>query len=96
MATLCRAYTSEQHAYTAVERLVSAGIAGAEVQVLMGETAHDTREAPIGSYVGTTTGVPPVSWTLDRWAVWPGSKDRCRCRQPRRIPRSSVVRRSGC
>ena len=39
-------------------------------------------------------GVPPLSWTLDRWAVWPGSKDRCPCRQPRRIRLSSAARRS--
>jgi hypothetical protein len=55
MASLCRAYTSEQHAHAAVERLLSAGIAGADVQVLMGETAHDSRDAPVGSYAGTTT-----------------------------------------
>jgi hypothetical protein len=33
-------------------------------------------------------GLPPVSWTPDVWAVWPGGKDQCSCR--RRIPRSSV------
>ena len=27
-------------------------------------------------------GVPPVSWTLDRWAVWPGSEDQCSCLTP--------------
>ncbi len=55
MSTLCRAYTSQQHAHAAVERLLSAGIAGAEVQVLMGETVHDSRDEPIGGYAGTTT-----------------------------------------
>jgi transposase len=41
-------------------------------------------------------GVPPVSWTLDRWAVWPGRKDQCPCRRPRRIRLSSGARPSGC
>jgi hypothetical protein len=48
------------------------------------------------SHMPHRTGVPPVSWTLDRWAVWPGSKDRCPCRQPRRIRLSSAARRSVC
>jgi hypothetical protein len=55
MATLCRAYTSEQDAHAAVERLLFGGVAGAEVQVLMGEAIHDSRDAPVGSYAGTTT-----------------------------------------
>jgi hypothetical protein len=55
MSTLCRAYISQQRAHAAVERLLSAGIAGAEVQVLMGETVHDSRDEPIGGYAGTTT-----------------------------------------
>ena len=55
MATLCRAYTSEPDAHAAVERLLSAGVAGTEVQVLMGEAVHDSRDAPVGSYAGTTT-----------------------------------------
>ena len=65
MATLCRAYTSQPHAHAAVERLLPAGIAGAEVQVLMGETAHDWRDAPVGSYAGTTGahGELVGSWT---------------------------------
>ena len=37
------------------------------------------------------TGVPPVSWTLDRWAVWSGMEDQCSCL--RRIRWSSAVRR---
>ena len=55
MATLCRAYTSEQDAHTAVERLLSSGVDGAEVQVLIGEVVRDSRDAPVGSYAGTTT-----------------------------------------
>jgi len=55
MATLCRAYISEAHARAAVERLLAGGLGAAEVQVLMGETVRDSRDAPVGSYVGTTT-----------------------------------------
>jgi hypothetical protein len=55
MATLCRAYPSEQDAHDAVDRLRSAGIAGAEIRVLTGGTAHDSRDAPVGGYAGTTT-----------------------------------------
>jgi hypothetical protein len=54
MATLCRAYTSETDARAAVERLLAAGLVGTAVQVLMGDTVHDSRDAPVGSYVGTT------------------------------------------
>ena len=38
-------------------------------------------------------GVPPVSWTPDGRAGWRVGKDVCRCRRPRRIRRSFVVRR---
>jgi hypothetical protein len=55
MATLCRAYTSEQDAHAAVERLLTAGVVGAQVRVLMGEAARDFRDAPLGGYAGTTT-----------------------------------------
>jgi hypothetical protein len=55
MATLCRAYPSEHDAHAAVERLLSAGLGGDEVQVLMGEAVRDSRDAPVGRYSGTTT-----------------------------------------
>jgi hypothetical protein len=55
MPTLCRAYPSEQDAHDAVARLLSAGIAGAEIHVLMGEATRDSRDAPVGGYAGTTT-----------------------------------------
>src|SRR5690348_8214312 len=55
MATLCRAYPSESDAQAAVERLLSAGVAGADVRVLMGDAVHDARDAPVGGYAGTTT-----------------------------------------
>src|SRR5690349_24109759 len=61
MPTVCRAYSSEHDAYDAVDRLVSGGIAAAEIHVLMGEPEHDSRDAPVGGYAaGTTTPAEPV------------------------------------
>jgi hypothetical protein len=55
MPTLCRSYPSEHDAHDAVDRLMAAGIAGAAIHVLMGETAHDSRDEPVGGYAGSTT-----------------------------------------
>ena len=55
MPTLCRAYPSEPEARDAVDRLMAAGIAGAEIHVLMGESAHDSRDVPVGGYAGGST-----------------------------------------
>jgi hypothetical protein len=55
MTTLCRAFTSEQDAHAATERLLSIGVGGAKIRVLMGEALHDSSDAPVGSYAGTTT-----------------------------------------
>ena len=42
------------------------------------------------------TGVPPVSWTSDGWAIWPAGEDVRRCQRRRRIRRSSAPKRSAC
>src|SRR4051794_39040397 len=55
MPSLCRAYTTEHEAHAAVDRLLSAGVSGAEIRVLMADAVHDSREAPVGSYAGTST-----------------------------------------
>jgi hypothetical protein len=55
MPTLCRTYPSEPDARHAVDRLMAAGVAGAEIHVLMGESAHDSRDAPVGGYAGSST-----------------------------------------
>jgi hypothetical protein len=55
MATLCRAYTTEQDARAAVDRVLSGGVASAEVQVLMGDAVHDSRDAPVGGFAATST-----------------------------------------
>ena len=54
MVTLCRAFASEPDAHAAVDRLLSAEVTGSDIRVLMGATAHDVREAPVGRYAGTT------------------------------------------
>src|SRR4051812_33874995 len=55
MATLCRAYTTEQDAHAAVDRLLTGGLSGAEVRVLMGDAVQDSRDAPVGGFAGTST-----------------------------------------
>ena len=55
MATLCRAYASPADADAAVDRLLTAGVADAGIQVLMGDAVHDARDAPVGGFAGTTT-----------------------------------------
>jgi hypothetical protein len=55
MPTLCRAYTTEQDAHAAVDRLLTGGVSGAEVRVLMGDAVHDSRDAPVGSFAGAST-----------------------------------------
>jgi hypothetical protein len=55
MPALCRAYTTEDDARAAVQRLLAAGVDGTAVRVLMGEPPHDSREAPAGEFAGTST-----------------------------------------
>jgi hypothetical protein len=65
MAALCRAYSSEHDAHDAVDRLLSAGIAGTQIHVLMGEAAHDSRDAPVGGYAG---GAKPFGEVVGSYA----------------------------
>jgi len=53
MTTLCRAYTNESDAGDAVERVMSAGVPGGAVRVLMGEPARDARDEPAGGFAGS-------------------------------------------
>jgi hypothetical protein len=55
MATLCRAYTSTHDAENAVERLLSAGVPAIRIELIMGRAVEDARDAPIGTFAGTTT-----------------------------------------
>jgi hypothetical protein len=55
MATLYRAYTSTHDAENAIERLLSAGVPPIRIQLIMGRTVEDARDAPIGTFAGTTT-----------------------------------------
>jgi hypothetical protein len=52
MATLCRAYETEDDARSAVDRLLAAGAGDAEIRVVAGEPARDHRGAPVGSFAG--------------------------------------------
>ena len=49
MLTLCRAYTSADDAEKAIERLLSAGVPGSGIQLLMGDAILDARDAPIAT-----------------------------------------------
>jgi hypothetical protein len=55
MATLHRAYTSTHEAENAFERLLSAGVSPIRIQLIMGNAIEDARDAPIGTFAGTTT-----------------------------------------
>jgi len=52
MATLCRAYMTEDDAHAAVDRVLAVGVADADIRILMGEVRRDARDAPAGSYAG--------------------------------------------
>ena len=54
MVTLCRAYTSTHDAESAVKRLLSAGVPAIRIELIMGTPAQDARDAPIGTFAGTT------------------------------------------
>jgi hypothetical protein len=55
MATLLRAYESTYDAENAIERLLAAGVRETGIQLIMGEAIKDWRDAPIGTFAGTTT-----------------------------------------
>jgi hypothetical protein len=55
MATLYRAYTSKHEAENAVERLLSAGVPTTRIELIVGRVVKDARDAPIGTFTGTTT-----------------------------------------
>ena len=55
MATVYRAYTSTHDAENAIERLLSAGAPAIRIELIMGRAVKDARDAPIGTFAGTTT-----------------------------------------
>jgi hypothetical protein len=55
MPTHCRIYSSDADARAAVDDLLAAGHAGADIRVLMG--SHNTDDAPEGAFAGMP-GVP--------------------------------------
>ena len=54
MPTLCRAYTTDQEAHAAVDRLLAIGTSDANVRVLMGRPIRDHRDDPVGGFAGRT------------------------------------------
>jgi hypothetical protein len=54
MPTLCRAFSTEQEAHAAVDRLVAIGTSDADVRVLMGRPIRDHRDEPMGGFAGQT------------------------------------------
>jgi hypothetical protein len=55
MATLHRTYTSTHDAENAIERLLSAGAPAIRIELITGSALEDARNAPIGTFAGTTT-----------------------------------------
>jgi hypothetical protein len=55
MTTLHRAYESTYDAENAIERLLSADLPAVRIELIMGRAAEDARDAPIGTFAGTTT-----------------------------------------
>lgn len=54
MATLCRAYESKYDAEIVIERLLSAA-EPVRIELIIGRAVRDARDAPIGTFGGTTT-----------------------------------------
>jgi hypothetical protein len=55
MATLYRAFESTYDAEDAIERLVATGVPATKIALIAGEPIRDWRDAPIGTFAGTTT-----------------------------------------
>jgi hypothetical protein len=60
VAALCRSYASQGEALEAVQAVLSAGIPGEDVLVLMGEHARDAHEEPVGEFAGPVEPGAPV------------------------------------
>jgi hypothetical protein len=60
VAAVCRSYASHGEALQAVNAVLSAGIPGGDVLVLIGEPAHDTHQEPVGEFAGPTEPDAPV------------------------------------
>jgi len=71
MATLCRAYMTEDDAHAAVDRVLAVGVADADIRILMGEVRRDARDAPAGSYAGADA---PAAEPVGAYAGAPRSR----------------------
>jgi hypothetical protein len=54
MPTLCRAYSTEDEAHAAVERLLGAGTSDSDIRVVMGRPVQDHRDDRAGGFAGPT------------------------------------------
>lgn len=69
MPTQCSAYTTQDEARAAVDRLLATGVPGEDVRVLMGTPVRDHRDEPVGRFaanggdehVGAFAGSPGSS-----------------------------------
>ena len=64
MTTLYRTITSTDDAENAIERVLTAGMRGTGIHLIIGDAIKDSRDAPIGTFAGTTT-----RRCRDRWFV---------------------------
>jgi hypothetical protein len=55
MTTLYRTYTSTHDAENAIDRLLAAGVHETGIELITGHAVEDARDAPIGTFAGTTT-----------------------------------------
>ena len=78
MTTLCRAYTTEDDAQAVVDHLLSGGLPGADIRVLMGRPEHDHREAPVGRFAGDRLAPTDPVGAFAGAAVEPGRNGRVR------------------
>jgi hypothetical protein len=60
MNALCRAYDSTAAADAAVETLISAGVSGDDVRLLMGAELHDARAENAGGFAGAVAPTAEV------------------------------------
>ena len=54
MLTLCRSYPSTHDAENAIARVLAAGVPASRIELVMGRAVEDAREAPVGTFAGTT------------------------------------------
>jgi hypothetical protein len=62
MPTLCRAFSTDEEAHAAVDRLLAAGMPDAEIRLLMGRPVRDHRDDTVGGFAGRSGDEPVGSF----------------------------------